>query len=67
MANPDLSLIWSAGVTYVNILLDFVSSLICTWQMCVSVVGKILLLAAVLGSEFIRCINEGTGTVECLN
>ena len=23
--------------------------------------------AAVLGSEFIRCINEGTGTVECLN
>ena len=23
--------------------------------------------AAVLGCEFIRCINEGTGTVECLN
>ena len=23
--------------------------------------------AAVLGSEFIRCIHEGTGTVECLN
>ena len=23
--------------------------------------------AAVLGSEFIRCINEGTGAVECLN
>ena len=23
--------------------------------------------AAVLGSEFIRCINEGTCTVECLS
>ena len=23
--------------------------------------------AAVLGTEFVRCINEGTGTVECLN